>query len=121
MSLQAYLESYQQLGQLFRQLQATIAWDQSTHTELKNDFLKIQQAQQQIVRLEAEFLDQPFMLQIQAIQTEIYKQLRLLDTDLLFLKAARQSTTMQERKQQMQNRLELLMVYCTTIANILVN
>lgn len=52
---------------------------------------------------------------IQAIQTEMLKQLRLLDTDLLFLQAARQSTTLQQRKRQMGDRLQLLQRYCAAI------
>lgn len=50
-----------------------------------------------------------------AIQVEINKQLRLLNTDGLFLRSAKQSTTQDQRLQQMRDRLTLLQRYCEMI------
>jgi hypothetical protein len=50
-----------------------------------------------------------------AIQVEINKQLRLLKTDGLFLRSAKQSTTQDQRLQQMRDRLTLLQRYCEMI------
>jgi hypothetical protein len=50
-----------------------------------------------------------------AIQVEINKQLRLLKTDSLFLRSAKQSTTQDQRLQQMRDRLTLLERYCDMI------
>lgn len=54
---------------------------------------------------------------VQPIQTEIAKQLRLLETDLLFLRAARHPQTLQQRKTQMGDRLKLLHSYCDALLN----
>lgn len=116
MTLQAYQQSYQRLEQLVRQLQVKAAHNAVTSTELKVDLLEIQQVQQQIVSLQLNFPDQQeAVAQIQPIQTEITKQLRLLETDILFLQTARQSATVQQRKQQICNRLTLLLRYCAAI------
>jgi hypothetical protein len=50
-----------------------------------------------------------------AIQVEINKQLRLLKTDGLFLRSAKQPTTQEQRLQQMRDRLTLLQRYCEMI------
>ncbi|MFM7425462.1 MAG: heterocyst frequency control protein PatD [Elainella sp.] len=56
--------------------------------------------------------------QAQPIQVEINKQLRLLEADSRFLAAARQDQTIQQRKQQIHQRLDLLLRYVDAIAAI---
>jgi hypothetical protein len=51
----------------------------------------------------------------QAIHVEINKQLRLLRTDLLFLRSAQQADTQAQRLGQMRDRLTLLERYCEMI------
>jgi hypothetical protein len=51
----------------------------------------------------------------QAIHVEINKQLRLLKTDVLFLRSAKQASTQDQRVQQMRDRLTLLERYCEMI------
>jgi hypothetical protein len=48
----------------------------------------------------------------QSLQVEIYKQLRLLETDWAFLRMARQPATFAQRRSTMQERLKLLQGYC---------
>jgi hypothetical protein len=56
---------------------------------------------------------------VQALNTEIRKQLRLCQMDLLFLKTARHPTTQQQRCQQLQDRLTLLLQYSQGIVTVL--
>lgn len=56
--------------------------------------------------------------QAQPIQVEINKQLRLLEADSQFLGAARQGQTIQQRKQQIQQRLDLLLRYIAAMATL---
>jgi hypothetical protein len=49
---------------------------------------------------------------VQAVLVEIDKQLRLLEMDAAFLQAARQSVTQEQRRQQIFDRLQLLIRYC---------
>lgn len=52
---------------------------------------------------------------LQSIHTEMSRDLRLLQTDLMFFSAARQHDTAQQRKQQVGDRLNRLIQYCEFI------
>lgn len=52
---------------------------------------------------------------VQSYQVEIDKQLRLLSLDATFLQAARQPTTIAQRQQQMDDRLQMLLRYCEAV------
>lgn len=58
-----------------------------------------------------------FMLQhrVQAYHVEIDKQLRLLSMDVLFLQAARQAATVEQRLGQVRDRLDTLQRYCDAL------
>lgn len=49
---------------------------------------------------------------LRSLNVEINKQLKLLAMDLLFLQAAQQVATVEQRRQQMGKRLEMLERYC---------
>ncbi len=74
-----------------------------------------QQFQPQILALPWVEMDEAIALRLQSIQTEISKQLRLLAMDTMFLKTARQPETSQQRRQQIGDRLDLLLRYCEAI------
>lgn len=74
-----------------------------------------QQFQPQILALPWAEMDEAIALRLQSIQTEISKQLRLLAMDTMFLKTARQPETSQQRRQQIGDRLDLLLRYCEAI------
>jgi len=52
---------------------------------------------------------------LQSFQVEINKQLRLLGMDVLFLKSARQVTTIAQRRSQMGDRVQILIQYCDAV------
>ena len=83
------------------------------------DFQMLQQFfQQRILTLDLDSLEPAIATQIQSIQIEINKQLRLLATDIPFLQTARQAATAQQRQAQMHDRLKLLLQYCDVILGI---
>lgn len=53
--------------------------------------------------------------QLPSLHTEMAKQLRLLNMDLMFLQTARQPETARQRTEQMGDRLRLLMRYCDAV------
>ncbi|MEN9206894.1 MAG: heterocyst frequency control protein PatD [Gloeomargarita sp. GMQP_bins_120] len=53
-----------------------------------------------------------------SLAVEIHKQLHLLKTDVLFWQAARQPITQAQRRQQMQQRLQLLQSYLDQLAGM---
>ncbi|MEH2246030.1 heterocyst frequency control protein PatD [Nostoc sp.] len=52
---------------------------------------------------------------VQSYQTEMSKQLRLLEIDVMFLQGARQASTAQTRLQTISDRLTTLIQYCDAI------
>ncbi len=70
---------------------------------------------EQILSLDPETLESADAARIYSFQVEINKQLRLLSTDLMFLQAARLSTTQRQRQQTIGERLTLLLRYCEGI------
>ena len=100
------------------QLQACVIAAQSVLSTRPIDRPNIAQAVQAIDR---HFRDQilavtPDDNPHHAIHVEINKQLRLLNTDALFLRSAKQSTTQEQRLGQMRDRLTLLERYCEMIS-----
>jgi hypothetical protein len=49
---------------------------------------------------------------LQSLRVEMHRQLRLLATDLLFLKTAKQAETLAQRHREMGDRLKHLQDYC---------
>ena len=79
-------------------------------------FLQVQQFfQQQVGPLELAELDGAIAPRVQAVRTEMQKELRLLAMDVMFLQAARQSVTQQQRQEQLGDRLEKLLGYCQVL------
>lgn len=124
--LSDYQHSYRRLEQLFQQLQVKITDASITNAALKMDLAEIQQVQRQILSFQPPSTDAEaedvgsqavdnFQTRFQPIQTEVAKQLRLLETDLLFLQSARQAATAQQHKQRIDDRLTLLLRYCAAI------
>lgn len=106
-------QRYQEFKQALEQLQQTAAGNQLNLSLLHKGFVEIQEFfQQQIVSLDMRDLDSDDEPKVRSVQTEMSKQLRLLGMDVIFLQAARQPGTAQERQNQVQQRLQTLISYC---------
>ncbi|MEB3209832.1 MAG: heterocyst frequency control protein PatD [Leptolyngbyaceae bacterium] len=55
--------------------------------------------------------------QLQSIQTEMNRDLRVMHTELMFLSAARHQGTVDQRQQQIGDRLNRLIEFCTFVLN----
>ncbi len=71
--------------------------------------------QTNVLSLNYEELTPDLHYQVQSCQTEMHKQLRLLAMDVLFLQSARQVATVQQRQQQIGDRLLTLINYCDVL------
>jgi len=95
--------------------------DYTTTTELNAPGLRLRVAslqqmfQQQIVPLADEDTQIPHNSREQSYQTEMSKQLRLLELDVMFFQGARQPATAQARLQTISGRLTTLAQYCEAI------
>ena len=75
--------------------------------------------QQQIASLAAQELDKAVAIRWQSLQTELYREFRILDTDILFLASSRQAETRAQRLQSVGARLERIRRYCSAIVDLL--
>jgi len=82
---------------------------QAPVTELQSFF------QAELLTLAGDDLAPAVEQRLQSFQVEINKQLRLLGMDVLFLKSARQVTTIAQRRSQMGDRVQLLIQYCDAL------
>jgi hypothetical protein len=117
---QVYDQHYQKLQQTLEQLQGHVAQVSPEGTDLRSElmseFLKIQNFfQLQVANLNPDLLSLEMQSKVGSYQTEINKQLRLLGTDLMFLKSARQASTAEQRRTQIRDRLEALIGYCKVL------
>lgn len=110
MSIEAFQAAYTALQQQIEQFQAIAL--QEDPMWMRTSFARIQQDFQQILQ-QFESIDLPHP--IPACQTEISKQLRLLGMDVMYLQAARLSTTADNRRSQLLDRVEVLKGFCHTI------
>ncbi|MEH2420064.1 MAG: heterocyst frequency control protein PatD [Nostoc sp.] len=103
-------EKYQALVTLLEQLRSDATTTQIVAPELRQRVTSLQQLfGQQIVPL----ADQDS--RVQSYQTEMSKQLCLLEIDVMFLQGARQASTAQTRLQTISDRLTTLIQYCDAI------
>ncbi len=103
-------EKYQAFVTLLEQLRSDATTTQIDAPELRRRVASLQQLfGQEIVPLTDE------NWQVQSYQTEMSKQLRLLEIDVMFFQGARQASTVQTRLQTISDRLTTLIQYCRAI------
>ncbi|MBD2447739.1 heterocyst frequency control protein PatD [Nostoc sp. FACHB-152] len=103
-------EKYQALANLLVQLNSEITANEPDITLFRQRVAQLQQLfQQEIVPLVAENSKE------QSYRTEISKQLRLLEIDVMFFQGARQTATAQVRLKTIGDRLTTLLQYCHAI------
>ncbi|WP_341529691.1 heterocyst frequency control protein PatD [Nostoc sp. UHCC 0302] len=118
-------EKYRTLAALLEQLRADVNANQFNAPTLQQRVASLQQFfRQQIVPLadvgvrgapQSEDSLQAEDWREQSIKTEISKQLRLLEVDVMFFQGARQAPTAQARLQTIGDRLAILIQYCNAI------
>lgn len=107
----SYIGAYRELLILLQQLRDRVETD--NFELLQDNFSQIQQLfQQQIASLTGDELESDVFSQWQSVQTEIHRSLRLLQTDLMFLRSSRQATTSAARLKSVVDRLDKLIGYC---------
>ncbi|MCC5616581.1 heterocyst frequency control protein PatD [Nostoc sp. CHAB 5836] len=111
-------EKYLALVTLLEQLRSDATTTQIAAPELRRRVASLQQFfGQQIVPLAD--VGEPSLQgedsRVQSYQTEMSKQLRLLEIDVMFFQGARQASTAQTRLQTISDRLTTLIQYCNAI------
>ncbi|MFM8007714.1 MAG: heterocyst frequency control protein PatD, partial [Dolichospermum sp.] len=103
-------DKYQELATFLDELQTNVTINQLDIHQLRLNFTKLQTFfLHQIVPLVDDNSQQL------SYKTEISKQLRLLEVDIMFLQGARHSTTLQARLKNIEERINTLIRYCQAI------
>ncbi|WP_448562038.1 heterocyst frequency control protein PatD [Trichothermofontia sp.] len=110
---QPYSDAYVHLQQALLAVEISLRRDDPDPGALTTGIATVQsQFQAQVLSLNLDALDPAQRQQIQVINPEIHKYLRLLSNDLVFLKAARQTSTRQQRCALMRDRVQTLIRLC---------
>ncbi len=110
-------DSYSQAYQEF--LKILLTWQKRANSNnfdavaLQNSFQEAQNFfKTEIVSLSEESLDENIVSRWRSIATEMHRTFKLLSTDMIFLRSAKQSTTQQQRLKSISDRLSQLIGYC---------
>jgi hypothetical protein len=112
---EAYHQHYQSLRQSLQRMREAVVSVPVAGSALQEKFQTAQRYQQLLTDLDLEGLNPAVMAKVRSYQTEINKQLRLLGTDVMFLRTARQAATLSQRQTQMSDRIDTLIRYCNAL------
>ena len=103
-------DKYQELATFLDELRANVTAGKLNLQELKQNLAQLQGffIQQIVPLVDANSREQSY-------KTEINKQLRLLEVDMMFLQGAKQLTTSQTRLKTIEERINTLIGYCQAI------
>jgi hypothetical protein len=103
-------DKYQELATFIDELRANVTAGKLNLQELKENLTQLQEffVRQIVPLVDANSREQSY-------KTEINKQLRLLEVDMMFLQGAKQLTTSQARLKTIEERVDTLMRYCQAI------
>jgi hypothetical protein len=109
-------QRYQEFKQVLEELHKTVNAKDSESLALHEQFQEIKQLfLSEVANLSADDFAVDIMSRWQSIQTEIYKQMRLLETDLMLLQASRSPATAQTRTASVCDRISTLIRYCEAL------
>ncbi|MDJ0582448.1 heterocyst frequency control protein PatD [Crocosphaera sp.] len=116
MLLKFYHQSYQELLANLVKLQKLVIAENTDRNEIKITYEQVQTIfEQQILSVGLDELDCNAIPLLRSAQTEIYKNLRLLGTELLFLTSSRRKETSKKRLEKVQGKVRELIGYSQAI------
>ncbi|MGK7878645.1 MAG: heterocyst frequency control protein PatD [Crocosphaera sp.] len=116
MLLKFYHQSYQELLANLVKLQTLVIAEDTERNEIKTTYEQVQTIfEQQILSVSLDELDCNAIPLLRSAQTEIYKNLRLLGTELLFLTSSRRKETSKKRLEKVQGKVRELIGYSQAI------
>ena len=112
-------ERYQEFQQALEQLHKCVTVTDLHLPALRDNLQDVQQLfQNQIASLNTDDVAPDYASRWQSFQTEIYKQMRLLETDMMLLQASRSSATSLTRQTSMSDRIHTLIQYCQALLQL---
>ena len=114
-----HCQQYQEFQRALEQLLQAVADKQEQGTALRERFDEVKQMfQHQIATLRADDLAPDSASRWQSLQTEVHKQMRLLETDVMLLLSSRRFDTSQRRTLGVCDRLNTLIQYCAALLQL---
>lgn len=114
-----HCQRYQEFQQALQALQTAASTTDLPPDALSAHFQDVQQLfHSQISSLSADDLAPEQASRWQSLQTELYKQMRLLDTDMMRLQASRSSATSLSRSSTLRDRIHTLIQYCEALLQL---
>ncbi|MEQ8537452.1 MAG: heterocyst frequency control protein PatD [Coleofasciculus sp. D1-CHI-01] len=112
-------QSYQDFKHVLDDLHACTQSQELDQTEIQERFQAVKQLfQGRIITLNPDEVHQEQVSIWQSRQTEIHRHIRLLETDMLMLRTARHSATVQSRVAIIRDRLNTLIQYCSAMLQL---
>jgi hypothetical protein len=112
-------ERYQEFQQALEQLHKGVTATDLHLPALRDNLQDVQQLfQSQIASLNTDDVAPDYASRWQSFQTEIYKQMRLLETDMMLLQASRSSATSLTRQASVSDRIHTLIQYCQALLQL---
>lgn len=112
-------QPYQEFQQILEQMLHNAVGRDLEKSALRDKFQILQQFfKSQIANLSTDDLISESAARWQSLQTEIYKQMRLLETDVMMLQVSRNAATSQTRATGICNRIKTLIQYCEVLLQL---
>ena len=112
-------QRYQEFKQALQALQTAAATPDLHQNALRDQLQDVRQLfHQEIAGLSADDLVPEQASRWQSWQTEIYKQMLLLETDVMLFQASRSSTTSVSRSSKVRDRIHTLIQYCDALLQL---
>jgi CII-binding regulator of phage lambda lysogenization HflD len=106
-------KSYQKFLTALLGLQEEIDAPNSRVAALSEKLQEVKQVfQDEVMPLESEELQGDLAFRFASVQTEIHRALRLLGTDMMFLRSSKQAATSQQRLSAVRDRVNQIISYC---------
>ncbi|HEY9890911.1 MAG TPA: heterocyst frequency control protein PatD [Candidatus Sericytochromatia bacterium] len=112
-------DPYQKFQQVLQEMpESAVAIDLEKQL-LPEKFQSLQQLfENEIATLSADDISPDYASRWQSVQTEFYRQMRLLETDVMLLKASRSQATSQSRGSRICDRIKTLIQYCEVLLQL---
>lgn len=109
----SYFQAYHNLLNILLTLRSLLNQLPFASVAIEENWQQLEQVfQEQVIGLTAEGLDEELVSRWQLLHTEMHRSFRLLRTDILLWRTAKQETTKVQRLKVISDRLEKLINYC---------
>jgi hypothetical protein len=109
----SHQKSYRKLLNILLELQEQVSSPNSRVTAISEKFSQVQKVfQEDVLPLTSDELEEAIASRFLSVQREIHRNLRLLETDLMFLRSSKQAATTEQRLKIIRDRVARACEFC---------